>query len=190
MSGEILGNQGPVFGMDTSLDLFEKLKHESHRLQQGWHSYDAFNFLVTAWHLFQDWPKSDDPTALCKQKRQRTKLPNPMNFVLDVVRDLVNGSKHFQLTNESANKRRVNKVHTGVESGWYSWFFHENLPAVTAEDNWYFTIRSLNNIIIRYFEWVFDDSSPVKHFPNDILEAIEYCNIAKRSGPRPKLLSS
>jgi hypothetical protein len=46
----------------------------------------------------------------------------------------------------------------------------------------------LNNLVVRYFEWVFDDSSPVKDFPEDIQEAILYCNIADRkSGPSPEL---
>lgn len=186
MGKVIAGRDGPVLGIDSSEAMFEKLKHESSRLQQGWHPYDAFNFLVTAWHLFEDWTKSDDPRALCRMKRQRPRLPPPMNLVLDVVRDLVNGSKHFQLTPEAAMKCRVGEVHTGDEVGWYEYFFHEDLPAVTVEDNWYFSIRVLHNLMMRYFEWTFDDSMPVKEFPRDLLEAILYCDIANRcDGPSP-----
>lgn len=186
MGKKIADRDGPVLGIDSSEDMFEKLKYESSRLQQGWYPYDAFNFLVTAWHLFEDWTKSDDPRALCRMKRQRRRLPPPMNFVLDIVRDLVNGSKHFHLTLEAAAKRRVGEVHTGEEVGWYQYFFHENLPAVTVEDHWYFSIRVLHNLIMRYFEWTFDDSTPVEDFPCDLLDAILYCNIAKRSGgPSP-----
>ncbi len=105
MSKAIAGNDGPVLGIESSLDMFEKLKFESLRLQLGWHPYDAFNFLVTAWHLFEDWPNSDDSRALCRMKRQRTRLPREINFVLDVVRDLVNGSKHFYLKTSAAKKR-------------------------------------------------------------------------------------
>lgn len=188
MGKKIFDRDGPVLGINTSLDMFEKLKFESNRLQQEWHPYDAFNFLVTAWHLFEDWTNSDDPRALCRLKRHRDKLPIPMNLLLDVVRDLVNGSKHFKLTSNAASKRRVGEVHTGNEVGWYSYFFHENMPAVTVEDHWYFSVRVLNNLVIRYFEWVFNDSSPIEHFPNDLLEAILYCNIANRkSGPSPEL---
>lgn len=182
----IAARDGPVLGIDSSAAMFEKLKHESSRLKQGWHPYDAFNFLVTAWHLFDDWTKSDDPRALCRMKRQRRRIPSPMNFVLDVVRDLVNGSKHFQLTPDAAAKRRVDEVHTGEEVGFYEYLFHENLPAVTVEDHWYFSIRILNNIMVRYFEWVFDDSTAVEDFPSDLLEAILYCDIANRGGgPSP-----
>ncbi|PPK72515.1 hypothetical protein B0F87_11835 [Methylobacter tundripaludum] len=185
--GKIIANRdGPVLGIDSSEAMYEKLKHESSRLQQGWHPYDAFNFLVTAWHLFEDWPKSDDPKALCRMKRHRPRLPSPMNLVLDVVRDLVNGSKHFHLDPGAAAKRRVGEVHTGDEVGFYEYFFHENLPAVTVEDHWYFSIRVLNNLMMRYYEWTFDDSTPVKDFPCDLLEAILYCDITnRRGGPSP-----
>lgn len=113
MGKKIAAREGPVLGIDSSAAMFEKLKHESSRLQQGWHPYDAFNFLVTAWHLFEDWPMSDDPRALSRMKRHRPRLPPPMNFALDIVRDLVNGSKHFRLTPDAAAKRRVDEVHTG-----------------------------------------------------------------------------
>lgn len=188
MGKVIAGREGPVLGISSSIDLFEKLKYESARLQNGWHPYDAFNFLVTAWHLFHDWTRSDNSQALCRQKRNKDKLPPSMNLVLDVVRDLVNGSKHFQLDPGSASKRRVVEVHAGNEVGWYEYFFHEDIAGVTVEDHWYFSIRTLNNFVIRYFEWVFDDSSPVRDFPKDLDEAISYCNIANRKGgSKPEL---
>lgn len=182
MGKAISGVAGPVLGIRSSLGMYEKLKYESLRLQDGWHPYDAFNFIVTAWHLFEDWKKSDDSSSLNRQKRSRAKLPDQMNLVLNVIRDLANGSKHFELTPEAARKRRVTEVHSGKEVGWYSYFFHESLPAVTVDQHWYFSIRVLNNIIIRYFDWVFDDTSAVKAFPNELLEAINYCNIANRNG--------
>lgn len=181
--GKIISDRdGPVFGINSSADLFDKLRYESSRLKQRWHPYDAFNFLVTAWHLFQDWPKSDDSRALCRMKRQKKRLPSDMIFVLDIVRDLVNGSKHFELESDAAKKRRVGEVHTGQELGWYEYFFQENLPGVTVEDHWYFSIRVLHNITFRYFEWVFDDSTAPGDFPQDLLDAILFCNIAKRAG--------
>jgi hypothetical protein len=185
MGKKILDRDGPVLGISSSFDMYEKLKHESIRLQQEWHPYDIFNFLVTAWHLFEDWTKSDDPKVLSRSKRNKDKLPNEMKLVLDTVRDLVNGSKHFQLHPEAAKKRIVGEVHTGNEVGWYSYFFHEHIPAVTVKDHWYFSVRILNNVVVRYFDWVFDDSSPVKEFPDDLLVAIRYCNIANRKGCSP-----
>lgn len=182
---KITGSTGPVLGIDSSLDMFHKLKYESSLLKEGWHPYNSFNFLVTAWHLFEDWPKSDDARALCRNKRHRPRLPKEMNFLLDIVRDLVNGSKHFELEADAVKKRKVVETHSGTEVGWYEFLFHENLPAVTAGANWYFSIRVLNNLIVRYFEWVFDDSHPVRSFPQDLLEAIQYCDIAGREGKSP-----
>lgn len=184
----ISGREGPVLGIGSSAAMFEKLKLESSRLQEAWHHYDAFNFLVTAWHLFEDWTKSDDPRAFSRMKRQRSRLPTSLNLVLDVVRDLVNGSKHFQLKPDAAAKRRVGEVHTGDEVGWYEYFFHEDLPAVTVEDHWYFSIRVLHNLLMGYFDWVFDDSVLANEFPTELLDALLYCNIAeRRSGPSPAI---
>lgn len=184
----ISGKDGPVFGISNSLEMYEKLKIESCRLQKEWHPYDAFNFLVTAWHLFEDWPKSDNSHDLCRLKRHRKRIPQCMNFVLDVVRDVVVGSKHFQLNQKSTDKRKVEMVHTGNEVGWYAYFFHEDIPAVTVDKNWYFSLRILRNIILRYYEWVFDDSFPVKNFPNDLVDTINYCNISERKGKSPPKL--
>ncbi len=188
MGRVIAGRDGPIFGISSSRDLFEKLKYESTRLENGWHPYDTFNFMITAWHLFHDWKKSDKPEDVSRQKRDRNKLPATMKLVLDVTRDLVNGSKHFQLNPDSASKRRVEEIHTGEEVGFYEYFFHEKVAGVTVEDHWYFSVRTLNNFLVRYFEWVFDDSLPAKSFPKELDEAISYCNIASRNGKSPNAL--
>lgn len=181
MSKIIANNDGPVLGIYSSRDMFEKLKFESLRLQNDWcNPYDSFNFLVTTWHLFQDWPKSDDRLNLSRIKRQSHRLPSEMNLVLDITRDITNGSKHFSLDPKASKKRKVNEVHTGNEVGYYQYFFHENLPGVTVDTHWYFSIRVLHNLVMRYFEWVFDDSVPADKFPSDLHEAILYCDIANR----------
>lgn len=188
MGKVISDREGPILGISSSPEMFEKLRHESTRLENGWHPYDAFNFLVTAWHLFEDWPRSDESRSLSRRKRQRAKLPKSMNLVLDVVRDLVNGSKHFNLDPKPAKKRRVAEVHEGLESNWFSYFFHENIPGVTVDGGWYFSIRVLRNFVIRYFEWVFDNSQPIDDFPRELEEAILYCNIPERkTGAVPKI---
>lgn len=187
MSKLISGRAGPVLGIESSIGMHQKLKYESSRLKDGWHPYDAFNFLVTAWHLFEDWTKSDYPAAQCRMKRQRRRLPTTMNLVLDVVRDLVNGSKHFELNSNATGKRRIGAVHSGEEVGFYEYLFHENLPAVTVDNNWYFSIRVLHNILMRYFEWVFDDAVLHDQFPIDLVDALEYCNILNRGSSTPEV---
>ncbi len=183
MSEKILGNDGPVLGLYSSKDMFEKLKFESSRLQQDWHNpYDTFNFIVTAWHLFHDWPKSDDPRALSRIKRNINKLPTPMKLVLNIVRDLANGSKHFSLDPKAAEKRRIGEVHTGKEVGIYQYFYRSKMPGITVDEHNYFSIRVLHNLVMHYFEWVFDDTKLVSDFPSELTEAILHCNIAERAG--------
>jgi hypothetical protein len=185
MSKLIENLDGPVLGIHSSLDMYEKLKYESARLQKNWeNAYDTFNFLVTAWHLFHDWPDSDAKASLNRIKRHKSQLPKEMVFVMQIVNDLTNGSKHFKLDQKAASKRVISETHIGNEVGWYQYFFHERLPAINAEDvnhKGYFSIRVLHNIVMTYFEWVFDDNFLVSNFPKEIVEAISYCNITNRS---------
>lgn len=77
--GKVLQNRdGAVFGLSCSADIYKKLLFESERLSKDWNEYDAFNFLVKAWHLFHDWPKSDPQRALSRNKRNKNKLPREM----------------------------------------------------------------------------------------------------------------
>lgn len=180
--GEILpNNTGLCFGIHNSQDLFRKLQHDAKRLREEWSTYDAFNFVVTAWHLYHDWVKSDPPKAMSRSKRKKKHLPPSMILILDLSRDIANGSKHFQLDKDASKNRKVGRLHSGRESNWYSFFFYENLLGVTTDDAChYFPIRVLHNVLMAYFYWVFDDTTPVKKFPQDIDEGIRYGNISSR----------
>src|SRR5438045_3941655 len=116
----LTGTDGPVIGLETCSDLFEKLEFEGKRLASAWHSYDAFNFIVTAWHLEDDWV-SNTGTRLSKTKRGG--LPPEMLLVRDVLRDLARGSKHFKLNPSSVRDRRVETVHDGLSLDEYSYMF-------------------------------------------------------------------
>lgn len=188
MGRKLLDKDGPTLGLRCSQDLYHKLIFDAERLSKDWNGYDAFNFLVTAWHLFNDWLKSDPKKALSRSKRNKRILCSEMVLVLDVVKDLVNGSKHFELDKKNADNRKVEQTHNGLEADYYSFFFHEDTLGVSVVGNWYFSIRVLHNIIINYYHWVFDDNKPCREFPPEILEAIEYCNITKRhSGSAPEI---
>lgn len=188
MSILISGRDGPTLGLFCSADMFEKLKFESARLRKSWRPFDAFNFLVTGWHLHHDWVNSDDPRSACRMKRQMRRLPEEMTLVLMVVRDLVNGSKHFQLDLQAASKRKITEVHSGDGVDYYEYYFQEDLPGVTLENGWYFSIRILHNLLMSYFDWIFDDSVAVESFPAELLDALQYCNIPnRRAGPSPRI---
>jgi hypothetical protein len=184
MTKVIQNLDGPSIGINSSFDMYAKLCHESLRLQADWrNSFDTFNFLVTAWHLYHDWAKCEPKGSSTRLKRHRTQLPQEMVFVLDIVKDITNGSKHFNLSPEASRKRIVNEVHDGDEYGFYEFLFRESMPGLDANSvkfKGYFSIRVLHNIIMKYFEWVFDEATPVDSFPKEIVEAINYCDLVSR----------
>lgn len=187
MTKPLSKDEGAILGLETSLDLYHKLKDDSRRLGDGWHPYVAFDFVLTAWHLYNDWPKRDVGNLPSKSKRRESSLPSEMTLVLSILQDLANGSKHVRLTPDAARKRTVDTVHTGDEVGFFEFFFHEDIPGISAGHS-YFSIRVLRNIVVRYFEWVFDDSVAVKDFPAEIIETIQYCDVSiPKSGPTPAL---
>lgn len=186
--GDSPGFVGPTFGLQSSADMYEKLQFEAQRLRNGWGKFDAANFIWTAWHLFNDWPKSEPHGTPSRAKRDRSSLPEEMRLVIGVANDLANGSKHFILRGQSADRCKVEDVHDGAEASWWAFFFQEDLPGVTTYEGWYFSIRLLHNILSHYFVWVFDDNASVDCFPDDLLEAIRYCHVpTRRSGPSPRI---
>jgi hypothetical protein len=181
---QLSGKEGAVLGLPNSEALYEKLRFESIRLSQGWGSYDTFNFAVTAWHLFEDWPNGDPKGTLSRLKRHRHRLSKEMLMVVAVLRDLANGSKHFVLNQKGSDTRQITATHSGGVNDWFEYYFHERLPGVTAGDL-YFSIRVMRNIVMAYFEWVFDNSVPADQFPSAINDAVRYCRIATRQGHVP-----
>lgn len=180
MGRKLSEREGPTLQLQSSKDVYSKLLKNSCRLRESWDADDATDFIICAWHLFEDWTKSDENRSLNRTKRNRNKLPTAMNLILDVTRDLANGSKHFQLDPKPARSRRVSEIHDGLEANFYSYCFHESIPGVTLNDGYYFSVRVLHNILLAYFEWVFDDDQPARLFPKGILDSIRYCNIQKR----------
>jgi hypothetical protein len=177
MDKDIQGREGPVLGIGSSAELYEKLKFEGARLGIEWHPYDAFNFVLTAWHLYQDWLPADRPNrpSRASAKLDKRKLPEEMVLVLDVLRDLSNGSKHLNLDPGSADKRVVSSTHSGEISNFYAYFFQERIVGVTTLGHYYFSIRKLRDITLAYFAWVFDDEAAPVPFPGDLLWTIWRC---------------
>jgi hypothetical protein len=181
---------GAVIGLSCSRDLYEKLKSDAARLASDWGVYACFDFAVTAWHLQEDWVQSDPPKAPCRIKRGQTQRPPEMQLALDVIHDLANGSKHFHLDQRGRTSRTVTATRERKEAGWWSYFWHEDMPGVSV-GSYEFSIRVLRNIIMAYFDWVFDDTLPVAKFPVDIVEAVRHCDISSRKPPfKPPLLWS
>ncbi|MDP1889201.1 hypothetical protein [Polaromonas sp.] len=177
MDKDLQSREGPVLGIGSSAELYEKLKFEGARLRTEWHPYDAFNFVLTAWHLYQDWLPVDrlNRPSHASAKLNKRKLPEEMVLVLDVLRDLSNGSKHLTLDPGSAGKRVVSSTHSGEISSYWAYFFQERIVGVTTANYYYFSIRKLSDIVLAYFAWVFDDNAPATPFPGELLWNIWRC---------------
>ncbi|MFZ6710138.1 hypothetical protein [Undibacterium sp. TC9W] len=162
------------FGLSTPYDLYEKLKYdaqlllrqreenaEEHRLEE----FEAFNFFVTAWHLYKDWLQgvSKDKPKHSLQKIQ--KAASEFREIKDVIRNIANGSKHFEL-NEPAKVILGDREISSV----YSWFFGPQFAIDTK--SFHFLMYELVDIIMAYFEWIFDDSKQVA-VPIEIIEKLK-----------------
>jgi hypothetical protein len=162
------------FGLRTPYDLHEKLKYdaelllrrrkenvEEHRLEE----FEAFNFFVTAWHLYKDWLQG---SSLDKPKHSLEKIQEAASKfieVKDVIRDIANGSKHFELNAPA-------KVAVGDReiSSWDSYFYGPQFSVDTK--SFHFLMYELVVVIMAYFEWIFDDSEPVI-VPSMVIEKLE-----------------
>lgn len=162
------------FGLTTPYDLYAKLKYDAdlllHRRKRNaeerrLEEFEAFNFFVTAWHLYKDWLQG---SSLDKPKYSLEKINAATSSFIeikDVIRDIANGSKHFELK-ESA------KVVVGDReiSSWYSYFFGPQFSINTK--SFHFLMYELAGLIMDYFEWVFNDSQPVI-FPSKLADKLE-----------------
>ncbi len=171
----------PFLGSKTCTELHADLKQLGKRMEGIWSSDDARRFCIEAWHLYQDWLPSDQKNRPqhAVLKMDKTKLPQEMKLVLDVLRDIANSSKHFELNPTSQKKQVITGQHDCQTNGWYAWFFLERIPGVSA-GLYNFSIRKLRDFSLEYFAWVFDDSQSPNVFPGELLGKIWYSAPANR----------
>lgn len=157
-------------GIETVNELRDKLKYERERVIDSQHSYDFYNFVVTAWHLHNDWMKED--------KENRPKLfykkvkfsPQPIKELIKAIRDLANGSKHFCLDSKNEKNKVVLSVHEPEARCFYSYFFGPQRGISLAGA--YYSIGDIVCIVDEYFDWLFDDNIQASDFPDKLLKYI------------------
>jgi hypothetical protein len=176
----VTGDNRLLYGLTTCLDLHNILIYEGNTLENNWNEYNSFNFIVTAWHLYDDWLKSDwenRPKLSTKKKGQHKTPPNMMKVVF-ALRDVTNSSKHFFLNDESYNKKVVTGIHPPIVGDAASYFLHG--PMIYIEiDNSIYSMWDLRHIVLLYFDWIFDDSVPAQNFPIEIQEHLERCIVRR-----------
>ena len=157
-------------GIDTVNDLRHKLSFEKQRVLEKHHPYDFFNFVVTAWHLYHDWMKHDKDNRPRLFYKKVNSSPQQMKDLVNAIRDLANGSKHFSLDKPSDEKKVVTDIHEPEIRNFYTYFFGAQSGISIAES--YYTIGELVEIIDNYFNWLFDDSISSDDFPESIFKII------------------
>jgi hypothetical protein len=180
MSKKLGEREGAMLGGRSWTDMHRKLKREGERLEGDWNPDDAFNFFVTAWHLYNDWMRESETgrTHLAVQKVQRRNLPLEMQEVIDAVRDIANGSKHYRLDLPDAKKRVIQETYDGETDSYWAYFHRERMPGFATSSGYEFSTRKLRNFMLAYFDWAIDDSVPLKAFPGDLLWKIWWSNPA------------
>jgi hypothetical protein len=160
------------FGLETCQDMYEKLKWEAHRLEDGWGVYDTFNFVVTAHHLYVDWiDNCGDPEV----KAKKLSLPESAKMVLQSIINLANGNKHWILTNKRSLERQViTKVYEPIVGDWYAYFIAGPMVYVDFGD-YSLSMMELVDQVLGYFKWIFEDGDIA--FPLELQNQLEQYKI-------------
>lgn len=168
------------YGINTCQDLYDKLKFEAERLEPTWNIYDCFNFVLTAWHLHHDWLEvdKDNGPILSTEKKDCPNTTKEMMLVINAFKDIANSSKHFKLKKYSVNRKVVDEIHSPEIRDWAAYFLHGPLIGISIGKS-YFNMWDLRFLIMSYFEWIFDDSTPANQFPEEIKNHLERCVIPK-----------
>lgn len=158
------------FGLETCQDMYEKLKWEAQRLEEGWSVYGTFNFVVTAHHLYVDWIKS---CGSQDAKAKKASIPAPAKLVLQSIVDLSNGNKHWKMEKENSIKKQViTKVDEPIIGDWYSYLVVGPMAYVDF-DNYSLSMMELTYQVLGYFKWIFEDGDIA--FPRELLNHLETC---------------
>lgn len=143
----------PRLPIDTCEALFEKLKWDHKQLEADWASpYTTFNFVITAYHLYQDWIEK---SGTDEQKNRRNNLPDKGKLLFKMLRDITNATKHWEL-NEKSQKLQVVKEITGPIIGdWSAFLFNGPIFYVRVGDALP-SLPELAGLTINCFKWLLE----------------------------------
>lgn len=134
-------------------DLYAKLKRENKRLQADWSDDNSFNFIVTAYHLYDDWVRRAGTRA---QQQRRNRLDPIAQRLMHVLRDITNASKHWELDQPNERKRVVNEVSPAMIADWEAYFLTGPQIYVTDTDGASLSMATIARLTIGLFEWIMD----------------------------------
>ena len=156
----------PRLPFGTCEDLFSKLKLDFEDLKKDWSEQHTFNFIVTAYHLYQDWI---DRVGSSEMKRKKNQLPPQAKLLVNVFRDITNATKHWKLDKGSQAKQVVDGVSQPQIADWYAYF--KAGPVIYVDvDGARPSMPELSHVAIKLFEWLLDDAVYV--FPADLANSL------------------
>lgn len=108
-------------GFHTCEDMLGKLEREGARLLNSHEADDVMNFCMTGHHLLQDWLRWSGSDAM---RKRREMITGDAKALLQILYDISNSSKHFQLTNvKSIEARVLDKSYAEPIDDWWKYFF-------------------------------------------------------------------
>lgn len=119
----------PRIPLHTCEDLFAKLEWEYTQLQHGWTEYCAFNFVITARHLYEDWVKSAGTKG---QKARKGVIAAHANggLLIRALRDIANASKHWELDKGNKPKQIVAEISSPEIADAHAYFITGEVPYI------------------------------------------------------------
>ncbi|MBU4612300.1 hypothetical protein IMZ29_17645 [Achromobacter sp. GG226] len=143
-------------GISSLGQMLEKLGRESARLHDSFDMDHVLNFAFTAHHLYFDWVRR---VGQDEMKARQAAMPPDAKAVLDVMRDIANGSKHAIL-NRDLDKIVVRRFEQDRIQDWHDYFFAP--PGVVTfgmpEDphDYVASVRDLAPTVLAYLRWVIE----------------------------------
>ncbi|WP_154662552.1 hypothetical protein [Solimonas flava] len=157
----------PRLGLDTCEELLGKLRWEKDLLEKQWDSpYLAFNFAVTANHLFADWIKSVGNKT---QRQRANRLPELAKKLFFAWRDVANASKHWSLDSNARKKQIVSSVSGPVIGDWYAYLIAG--PVIYLEiEGARPSLPELVSVTLQCFEWILESTE--NEFPIELTRGL------------------
>ncbi len=168
------------YGIETPLDLLEKLRHDGEKIGQEPHKFDLFNFFITAASLYEWTTKHHgDHSSVASivdalKSREAERLPVETkswvantdcvpNRHCDVRRHVfnsmqicwqtANACKHYQWLRSS----EVQAIEASPKvKSWYQYFTTSRVPGVFVEyAGEYYTVSQIKGILLQFYDGLF-----------------------------------
>lgn len=149
-------------------DLYGKLKREHERLQAEWNDDNSFNFIVTAYHLYDDWVRRAGTRG---QQQRRNRLDPIAERLMHVLRDITNASKHWELNQRNEEKRVVDEVSPAMIADWEAYFLTGPQIYVSDSDGASLSMSSLSRLTMEVFGWIMEGTDNT--FPPELRLKLE-----------------